>query len=113
MSRAWLWVWRLLLLGELIGMIVSGLVAAFSWQALHVSMVALYHHPNLILDAGTAFATASIASAVALMAFFCTMPVLLLLEFFAMRSRRHLDAGVEVAPATFPSFGVRGARRGS
>ena len=92
MSKVWLWIWRLLLLGELVGMIVSGLIAAFSWQTLHVSMVALYHHPNLLLDAGTAFATASIASAVALVAFVCTMPVLLLLEFFAMRSRRRVEA---------------------
>lgn len=85
----WLWTWRLLLLGELVGMIGSGLVAAFSWQTLHVTALALYHHPNLLLDAGTVFVTASIASAVLLVAFFCTAPVLVLLEWFASRARRH------------------------
>lgn len=104
----WLWTWRLLLLGELVGMIGSGLVAAFSWQTLHVTALALYHHPNLLLDAGTVFVTASIASAVLLVAFFCTAPVLVLLEWFASRARRH-NPSVVSEPLEVPSVygGVR------
>lgn len=88
-KRVWLWIWRVLLLVELVGMIVSGLIAAFSWQTLHVTMLALYHQPSLLLDAGTVFVSASIASAVLLVGFICTTPVLLLLEWFAARSHRH------------------------
>lgn len=109
MSKAWLWIWRLLLLVELVGMIVSGLIAAFSWQTLHVTMLALWHQPNLLLDAGTVFVSASIASLVLLVAFVFTTPVLLLLEFFASRSRNRLATVSDVRAAATEA--VLGGRR--
>lgn len=87
----WAWMWRAVICGELLGGLIAGLVAAFSWQTLHVSWVALYHHPNLVLDAGTVFVSAAIASLVCIVFFLLTLPVFAIVELISARRRSRED----------------------
>ncbi|MGH9770092.1 MAG: hypothetical protein ACRD4Q_00080 [Candidatus Acidiferrales bacterium] len=83
----WTWMWRLIVVGELGGGLCAGLISAFSWQTLHVSWMALYHHPNLLLDAGTLFVSSAIAATVCVVFFLLTLPVFAIVELVSARKR--------------------------
>ncbi len=99
----WNWCWRWIVLCEVVGMIVSGLLSAMSWQALHVTWLALYHHPNLLLSVGTTFVSAALAALVLFAGFLVSLPVLAISEWVGSRERL-VAARRELVPSPVASF---------
>lgn len=110
----WLWLWRVAVVAELAGFLIAGLVAAFSWQALHVTWMAMYHHPDLVLQTGTIFVSASIAAGVFLMVFLLSLPVLGISELVSLRTRSREEqwrvVGAELVPVEEARRTLRGKR---
>ncbi|MGH9487146.1 MAG: hypothetical protein ACRD04_06090 [Terriglobales bacterium] len=111
-ARSW-WnlFWRWIVLCEVVGMIVCGLLSAMSWQALHVTWLALYHHPNLLLSVGTTFISAALAALVLFAGFVVSLPVLAISEWVSSREKLAI-ARREAAIATVTPIPVRGERVG-